>query len=435
MIDWVFDDPDNERTMTACPNTVFLSDNNFASGRFDMPNLFRYWYNPRYSPDNLAKNSIKYGIVNRPNKYAYNIGTWYITDYWTGRDGNIWGFANLFEYVPKEVMQDAREQRALLIIDSTNEGCQIDWLWEFWHQSCEKYNIPPQCILHVTGNLLESRGYNSWADEKQIKNRISIVGFSHSEHQVRLWADSCKRDKQRLLDLSAGIEDLKWEDHIEYKRSNLSEIKTFNCLNRYRRQHREFFLLNLIQSDLVQHGLVSHDVLEWEDWLSQGISPDTLELAKKQLPLVVDDPDFEFNKVMKINHDISLKSWLSVITETHAIDESHHLFISEKIIKPINSLQPFMVLGHRDTLKVLHTMGYRTFHPLIDESYDDQPFDKRVEIILDNIRRIHAIKDKMSWLEQFKEICMHNKQVFHSRKFFATQAYRDIMAVYDNFNG
>ena len=421
MIDWVFDDTDSMRTMTQCPHTILSSDNKRIAGRFDIPNLFRYWYDPSYSPDNLASNTIKYGIANRPKKYAYNIGTWSNPEYWTGRNGNSWGFANLFKHVPREVMQDARDRRALLVIDTLNEGFQHDWLWEFWHQSCEKYNLPPQCILHATGNLLEFRGYNLWADDRQIKDRISIVAVTHSEHKVRMW--------------SASVKDLEWEDHTRYKRSNLSEIKTFNCLNRYRRQHREFFVLNLIQSDLVQHGLVSHDVLEWDDWLSQGISQHTLELAKNQLPLVVDDPDFDFNKVANLNQDISLRSWVSVITETHATDESHHLFISEKIIKPINSMQPFMVLGHTDTLKALHNMGYRTFHPLIDESYDDQPFDKRVELILDNIRRIHAIRDKLSWLEQFKEICMHNKRVFQNRVFFTTQQYKDIMAVYDNFNG
>jgi hypothetical protein len=56
--------------------------------------------------------------------------------------------------------------------------------------------------------------------------------------------------------------------------------------------------------------------------------------------------------------------------------------LSEKIFKPISNLQPFLVIGDYLTLAELKKLGFKTFSPFIDESYDNERDSyKRMELI------------------------------------------------------
>jgi len=431
MINLVFDDVGMMRTMAACPDTVIRSSDHVMDyGRFPIPYVFRLISESSYIARTSDAPVKAFSLDDRPDRYAYDIATAVDPVYWMGKRGNQWGFRNLFEIVPHCVMEDARNGRALLIVDCLMEGFQTDELYQFWHMSCEKYSIPPRSILHLTGNLHEKHGYDEWARNNAIEDKITVVGYCYFEHLTRKWAQ---------LSSSDG---LTWADHVEKKHKHQLKIKTFNCLNRRRKFHREYLMLNLIEAGLHRHGLISHDTIGHRidtdqpvDWEKLGIKKETLAASKKILPLTVDGPDFSIEKAEALTNDVFLNSWVTVVTETHAFDEPHHVFISEKTVKPINSLHPFMVLGHRGTLKELHKMGYKTFDGLIDESYDDKPFFDRIRIIMKNLARIQVIRDKMGWFEQTRDICEHNKRIFLNNNFLETQAYADILAAYNNLSG
>lgn len=408
MIEWVFDDPSRFRTMSTCPDTVIADDLSFVSGRFPTPNLFWYW-----KLDGLLS---AHGIGDRPPRYCYNIGTWVGPDYWAGFDGNRWGFKNLFKLLPIEVLNDARQGKVLLIIDSLNEGFQTDQLFQFWHQSCERYGIPPKCIAYVTSNQRERESYLSWATANKVTDTINVICFAHLEYS-----------QQTCLTTSYPL--ITWEDHINRKR-NGKRIKVFNCLNRVTRWHREYLTIRMVESDLHRHGLISHSDVNLDGWKQSGIDPSVVDKTQGLLPMVVDDPDFDNNKAMHLNTDIYLDSWVSVITETAADDNPSCLFISEKIWKPIYALHPFMVLGHQGTLDSLHQMGYKTFNGLIDERYDNLPFPQRANMIISNLTLLHVLRDKIGWFEQCQDICLHNRETFLRRRFFDSQAYRDIIKAY-----
>lgn len=412
MMEWVFDDPSRFRTMTSCPDTVIADDLSYVAGRFPTPNLFWYW-----QKDGLLS---AHGLDDRPSRYCYNIGTWIGPDYWAGFDGNEWGFKNLFELIPDVVLDDARRMRALLIVDSLNEAFQTDDLFRFWHQSCERYNLPPRCIAYLTSNELEKPAYMSWADRNGIKDTINVIGFAHLEYSQ----NAC---------LTTTYPMLTWDDHLKHKNNN-RRMRDFNCLNRVSRWHREYLILRMIESDLHVNALISQNKINLDGWLNAGIEQSVIDKARPILPLIADDPDFDHNKAMHINLDIYLNSWISVVTETNAEDNPDCLFISEKIWKPIYALHPFMVLGNQGTLASLHEMGYKTFDGILDESYDHRPFNQRVTTIIGNLHRLKVIKDKIGWLEQCREICLHNRENFIKRRFFDSQACRDILSAYDGLS-
>ena len=65
------------------------------------------------------------------------------------------------------------------------------------------------------------------------------------------------------------------------------------------------------------------------------------------------------------------------------------LFLSEKTYKPIRHGLPFLVYGGSGILAHLRALGFRTFHPWIDERYDGEQNDaKRLQLFLKEIERI-----------------------------------------------
>jgi len=66
----------------------------------------------------------------------------------------------------------------------------------------------------------------------------------------------------------------------------------------------------------------------------------------------------------------------NIVVEAYLSDKSlSYPLITEKTFRSIGAQKPFVVVGQRHTLKKLHSLGYKTFHPIIDESYDNEKDD------------------------------------------------------------
>ena len=416
-VHWVFDDADRLLTMTACPHTVYGDKTELIAGRFPMANLFHYFKNNWW---NRADHSWQHSsVADRPRCYAYNIGTWNDAGYWTGWSGNAHGFENLLNYVPPAVLADARDGRVLLVMDNLNEGFYDTDLYEFLHQSCTQFGLPPSTICFMTGNELDPRGYAQWCDQRGLTDRITLIGMPHLMYMQQL----------NLRNSPTPT----WSDHTAAKR-RWRGIANYNCLNRISRTHRELLVMHLIDRDLHTQGMVSHNTLSYHAWADHGVPQAVIDRAAAALPLVVDDSDFHNNKAMHINTDIYLHSWCSVITETHAFDQAHNLFISEKLWKPVFALQPFMVWGQRHTMAQLRSWGYETFDVLWDESYDSMDDIPRMHGVLDNIQALQVIRDKAGWLAQVREICEHNQAHFMRQDWFNSPYHSQFIAAYQGLN-
>lgn len=404
--------------MSTCPITIIRDDLTLEAGRFPIANLFWYW---RWAEGGWDKSNTHswncYGLDNRPEKYVYCIGVWTDPIWWAGWEGNSHGHQCLFDLVPKQVMEDCRNNRALLVVDNLNEGFQHELLYAFWHQACARHVINPNNVVFMTSNLLDEQGYVEWAAKNGISRRINLISFCHLQYQQT----NC---------LSTTYRNLAWEDHAKTKSLNGKNIKLFNCLNRMRRPHREYLMLKLIDCGMHDQGLISHDTLEHNTWMNYGIDEKVMQQAAELLPLIVDDADFDNNKAMHINTDIYLRSWVSVVTETHAFDDPYSLFISEKPWKPVYALHPFMVLGHRNTLEAMRSMGYKTFEGLLDETYDRVDFADRATMIINNLSKLSVIRDKWGWLQECKEIVEHNKKVFMAKEVFDDPAILRFINIY-----
>jgi len=64
------------------------------------------------------------------------------------------------------------------------------------------------------------------------------------------------------------------------------------------------------------------------------------------------------------------KFFLDVVTES--VFDYPHVFVSEKLLRPLMFKKPFVLFGAPGTLKYLHSYGFKTFDNFWDENYDTE---------------------------------------------------------------
>ena len=101
------------------------------------------------------------------------------------------------------------------------------------------------------------------------------------------------------------------------------------------------------------------------------------------------------------------------------------------------NLQPFIYVGCAGALKQLQEWGIKTFHPYIDESYDDEKDPViRFKMIENEIRKLNEkpMEEIHEWYYSIKDTLLHNQQQL---KTFSTMnpfenAFNDIKKFYSN---
>ncbi len=103
-------------------------------------------------------------------------------------------------------------------------------------------------------------------------------------------------------------------------------------------------------------------------------------------------------------------SYFHLVTETFF---GPNVFLSEKIFKPISNLQPFLVFGDYLTLAELRRLGFKTFEPFIDESYDLEKDPKKRMLLLEKellkLKNM-SIEELHSWYYSITDILLYNQK-------------------------
>jgi hypothetical protein len=112
---------------------------------------------------------------------------------------------------------------------------------------------------------------------------------------------------------------------------------------------------------------------------------------------------------ISVSHSIPLKiyqnSWYSIVAETNWQCSN---FLTEKTAKPIFSKKLFVVFGSQGLLQRLHKQGYKTFHGVIDESYDNEPDNvKRWSMAFEQVLKL-ATANHTEVYNEIEPILTHN---------------------------
>lgn len=405
--------------------------NKVGSNRFTLAPIFNAM---RISSGNINHNLFKVDTFTKdtkPEKYIIPLGVHNDPHNWGGGTKSKYkDYESLFDLLDSDYLEDIKNEKAFLLVDSSFEGYHDDWIFEFFHTECGERNINPNYIIFVTGNSIVEDCYSDWLKNNPQKKNIKVVPYSHFEFDTYLLSN----------DLPPGNDNFPptFEEHIEYKSKN--KIVSFCNLNKKPRRHRINFYSLLHKNNLLKDGLVSmndfHESIEFCDY---KLTDEETNEIKKTLPSLIYDTSNETYDpnyyVTRFNDKVCLDTFFSVISEAQYEDTQRTIFLSEKIFKVMMCSHPFMVLGNKHSLKELKKLGYKTFDKWIDESYDEMSDCERFEKIIDNLKKIVSIEDKISWFKEMEDVIKHNRnQIKINTTKNISYAFNSVYSYFNEFN-
>jgi hypothetical protein len=201
---------------------------------------------------------------------------------------------------------------------------------------------------------------------------------------------------------------------------DLSKIRKLAlCLNSKVRPHR-------IAAVLAVHDAIGQDLLfSWRNNEALFSNKEAFDLFERDFPktateyettlLQKDYRKFDANIDSALGVPIaeSEQCFMELVCETDYLSWSNR--ITEKILKPIVTRRPFVVMGSCGVLRTLRQYGFMTFDGIIDESYDNEPNHQlRLDMIVGEIKRIYA-GDINQFASACSFICEYNNSHIRSR--------------------
>lgn len=245
--------------------------------------------------------------------------------------------------------------------------------------------------------------------------------------------------------LESKSQHYKLPNESNVKRLTTDEKKLFNCFNWNPWEHRLALIGLLNYNDLLNDGYVTSPGVEKFSYnpdkdfdllkntcysffvnekIRDGILTSLENNLKNNYPLKIDDRSKYFDtdvacydEITKIPmYEARINSFIEVVTETKFTGEH---FFSEKTFWPVICKKPFIMAGSPHSLKSFRQLGFRTFDPFIDESYDDieDPVDRLIKIV-DELKKLKILykNDFFSFKKQLNAldaVVNHNYNLFY----------------------
>ena len=215
--------------------------------------------------------------------------------------------------------------------------------------------------------------------------------------------------------------------------------KHFLWLNRRCREHRLYALHQAFKINLFDNCIYSlHDFDEqgWTDeaitkFLSAYLNPEDISVEFRKLKKRLDhgyDPVTDKQHLQEIT-DLkyySDRTYLDIIGEFNCSDQK--VFLTEKISRSIVLGKPFILIGDKQSLQELRSMGFRTFDKFWDESYDEMDTSKQ---------RIDSALNTLDWIRNNVDISQgYNNDMIevleYNRKHYNTNWMRSQLEIFEN---
>lgn len=397
--------------------------------------LIRCWkVNFQHRMNTATKLSCVFTIP-ETGSYIIPLGVAHSPHDWTGPDtfdenSSTLAFKNLFYHLSDEYLRDLRSGRAFLMIDQTHEGYQTSWLWDWFFKSCAHFNISLSQIIYLTGNMDCSNQYASWADATgNNQNKMLVIPHAHFENVIYEISEGYSHPHALPPGLATKRQLPNMDYHLTYKNDNLENIKMFNVLQKRPRVHRMWFFKYLVDAELIENNIISMNEFNYQltYFNDRVMDREDYDRLAKLLPLAPTDNPANYNKdnftsgeggiyILSLNDQTMLDSWCTVVSEASYGKSELSCFLSEKTFKPIACSHPFIIVGSKGSLANLRKMGYKTFSPYIDESYDDLEDWDRLEAITKEMVRLNQMThtERVIWFKSLADILNYNYNMLAS---------------------
>jgi len=297
-------------------------------------------------------------------------------------------------------------------------GQQID-NFVFIDSLSKKYNLTKESVVVITSNMIAKEKYDGLVKDGVITDSFLVYPYSYFGNSI--WFHNGHKlnahTKQTMRDV--------FENCLNSNR-NTNKVRHFLNFNRVPKLHRIALFGEFKSNDKLKNtsiatlGRIDNDnPLEYHMLMRSFIDNDYIHSKDRVVSFfenydstkhtIYDEPDLENNKAGTFNKKAHTESFINIVSES--LIDTDSIFFSEKIYKPIFGAQPFILFGNPNSIKMLQSMGFRTFDKWWDESYDEETeFSKRLEKIVTILEEISSWSlDKCFRITQeMEEVLVHN---------------------------
>jgi hypothetical protein len=377
-------------------------------------------------------------IVGNPtDNYFYTITPFGNVLVATGQDFTYHQNQHVFDFISERAKQYLKAKNFYLIFDYSSEGDIKPDIFYNIHTACETHNICPSKVIFITSAVNTTELYTEYyVKDKNPKFKLKTTCYP--------WPFFAKG--KETVDLMRGNTELSFNGSTNKnsisKTTDYFKIKNRKkkclMLNRRLRPHR-LIILSLLQNDkLLDSTLSSFDMKllytqdAGLDLVSGGGYDDKPYLTDYQTRVKMSTGFHGLTKIKKqiVDYDDIESVWgfafetkkpyeetyFSIVPETLFYEAGN--YISEKTLKPIAHLHPFVMLGRPHILKKLKKLGFKTFSDFWDESYDDiENNSDRIIAVYEIIKKLILVSNE-EWdimISKMAYILEHNRT--HLMKF------------------
>jgi hypothetical protein len=337
-----------------------------------------------------------------------------------------WYLKDLFS---EQLLNHLKNGKVKILINIIHDPLYDDYKIRLFEKQMNELGIDGRNIIFLGGSKFT---------EYYGKHRESFVKIYNGHLFIKGYVDMMK-EFPRIGNLGYMCE------LVEEKDLDINKIRPYKflCNNRtMEKAHRVAMGYFSIKHDLLKDGEFSFiQKLDKEKLLAsvsdvvKNVDKNYVEQLANILPYELDTQFLSNNEKSHFGVTNNKKEWYSdsyvnLVTETSF---GPNLFLSEKIFKPISNLQPFILIGDFGTLAELRRLGFKTFRPFIDESYDVE-IDKykRMEKIEKEIVKLKnkSIEEIHNWYYSIIDILIYNQK--HLYKFEKYECFDEIFEKIQN---
>ena len=294
-----------------------------------------------------------------------------------GEDGYI------FKLLDEGAQEFFKLPNLVLCLDAAGEGFPLDALsFDHMAERLAGYGLSAERVLFLNSDLRSPQRYAQWCQQNDRKPAFTPVPF---DVQLYYYAGGVRQFRRQFEELFyAGLA----QDQAELE----GRRKKYLSFNYTPRPTRLGIVLTLMEGGLLDDGFVSFhgrsvdngplDSPAWADpaivhgWLKSLDLPDRaielLPALDEASPILLDTGSDRVSMAYgKSDTEYYLQSYYSIITETVFEGPETEFRFTEKTWKAVAHCHPFVLIANPGALAELRSQGFKTFHPLIDESYDE----------------------------------------------------------------
>ena len=132
---------------------------------------------------------------------------------------------------------------------------------------------------------------------------------------------------------------------------------------------------------------------------------------------------YSFTSYESVFNDLDISttinnSYINIIPEGNFTHRESQ-FVTEKPLRSFLYKRPFIMMNRQYDLKYIRSMGYKTFSPIIDESYDNiYSHSSRLTAICTEIKRLSnkPFTEFKNDMKQLEDICNHNYMIYQTKR-------------------